>query len=49
MIYKYTVFGKEKGADTGIHPISTHFSMIGAICSFIRLKIKKAYTDLYIS
>ena len=34
MRYKYAVYGKEKHMDTGIHPISLHKSLIGALISF---------------
>lgn len=43
MRYKYTVYGKERHIDTGVHPISMHYTLIGAIitCALIWRKFTK--------
>ena len=32
--YKYCVMGRERNKDTGIHPISIHITLIGAIIGY---------------
>lgn len=45
--YRYTLYGKERNIDTGIHPITIHVTKIGAYFSMLR-KMKE-YTKLHIA
>ena len=33
--YRYVLYGKERHMDTGIHPISIHYTLLGAYISMI--------------
>lgn len=45
--YKYTLYGKERHVDTGVHPITIHFTKFGAYLSML-LK-RRAYTKMYVA
>lgn len=46
-MYKYCLYGKERSVDTGIHPISIHYTKLGAYISM--MLHMKAYTKLYVA
>lgn len=45
--YKYTLYGKERNIDTGIHPISIHTTRLGAIIAL--LGAMRNFTNLSIA
>ena len=46
-LYKYTLYSKERHIDTGIHPITIHFTKLGAYISMFRRM--KAYAKMYVA
>lgn len=45
--YKYTLYGKERNINTGVHPITIHFTKLGAYLSML-LKWR-TYTKMYVA
>lgn len=45
--YKYTLYGKERWLDTGVHPLTIHYTRLGAYLSML-CRIKE-YTKMYIA
>ena len=45
--YRYTLYGKERNIDTGIHAINCYITKIGAYIA--KLRYNKTHTNLYIA
>lgn len=45
--YKYTLYGKERFVDTGIHPLTIHTTKLGAYLSM--LCRMREYTKMYVA